>query len=171
MLPRCCHFAIALVAVTAAGCATGRAPEPIAAAAPEDFCRDVIQTLAAGDRAGAERAFRRAATSASDLERLNPEIDKTVSTLITVIALRTNGMPLGYVETLATPAPAGHVATIERWQSRANVNIYFGCSVRTQPVAGEPRIQIQLSDTAGGARKLMDEFHRGGGQAPDEIEV
>jgi hypothetical protein len=63
------------------------------------------------------------------------------------------------------------VSTIERWQSRNNVNIYFGCSVRDRPIAGISRVYIQISDTARMARRSMDDFHRAGRRSLGGIDV
>jgi hypothetical protein len=177
MLARCCRIvavvaAISVTGIFAAGCATRELPsEREASFAPQDFCRDVIQTLATGDKAGAERVFKNATSPAVDIEGLKAEIDKTVDAIFGVIVLRTNGQPLGYAETLVTPTPQGHVSTIERWQSRNNVNIYFGCSVRDQPIAGLSRVHIQVSDTARSARRSMDDFHRAGQRMLGGIDV
>jgi hypothetical protein len=172
MLVRCCRIAAIVLGIFAAACSVPGAPsERETTFAPQAFCRDVIQTLATGDKAGAERVFRNAASSAVDLESLKADVGKTVDAIFSVIVVRTNGLPLGYAETLVTPAPKGHVSTIERWQSRNNVNIYFGCSVRDQPVAGLSRIHIQVSDTARSARRSMDDFHRAGQRSLGGIEV
>jgi hypothetical protein len=176
MLPHCCRIAAVIAAssvtgIFAAGCATRDLPSEQATFAPQEFCRDVIQTLATGDKAGAERVFKNAASPAVDTEGLKAEIDKTVDAIFGVIVLRTNGQPLGYAETLVTPTPQGHVSTIERWQARNSVNIYFGCSVRDQPIAGLSRVHIQVSDTARSARRSMDDFHRAGQRMLGGIDV
>lgn len=172
MLARCCRIAAFVLGIVAAGCSAPGAPlERETTFVPQEFCRGVIRTLATGDKAGAERLFRNAANSAVDLERLKSEIDKTVGAIFRVIVVRTNGLPLGYAETLVTPAPKGHVSTIERWQSRNNVNIYFGCSVRDQPIAGLSRIHIQVNDSARTARQSMDNFHRARLRSLGGIEV
>lgn len=172
MLARCCRIAAIVLGMFATGCSMpGATSQRETTFAPQRFCRDVIQTLATGDKAGAERVFRNAAGPAGDRDTLKTDIDKTVDAIFSVIVVRTNGLPLGYAETLVTPAPEGHVSTIERWQSRNNVNVYFGCSVRAEPAGALPRIYIHVSDTARAARRSMDDFHRAGQRALGGIEV
>lgn len=172
MLVRCSQIATIVLGISVAACSPPGAPsERETTFAPQEFCRGVIRTLATGDKAGAERVFRNAASSAVDLETLKADIEKTVDAIFSVIVVRTKGLPLGYAETLVTPPVKGHVSTIERWQSRNNVNIYFGCSVRDQPIAGLSRIHIQVNDSARTARQSMDNFHRARQRSLGGIEV